>query len=193
MYIKLDVVMEYRELDEFEDMLEDEDYLLTKDKIFKDRRIQEFNGNLEAFTMLYYFYYKMDKYGYLFNDEKAFWDFKKVFENKAFLILQMAHRVRAFSLRRGRKMHYMKNAWIWKEEAVYNYINSGIYHGCPVLMVTWNNKDEELRGKWGLIVGIRRDEEKIFVKIFNGKDFFERDLSRWVRSKSLYKGLAYFR
>lgn len=185
--------MEYRELDGFEEMLEDENFLMCKEKIFKTKKSKEANGNLEAFIMLYYFYYKMDKYGYLFANEEAIKDFKRVFYNRPFLIYQMAHRVRAFSLRRGKKMHFMKNAWIWREESIYDYINSGIYYNCPVVMLTWNNKNEKVKNKWWLIVGIKRDKQKIFVKLFNGKNFFEIDFSRWIKSKSLYKGLAYFR
>lgn len=90
-------------------------------------------------------------------------------------------------------MHFMKNAWIWREESIYDYINSGIYYNCPVIMLTWNNKNEKVKNKWWLIVGIKRDKQKIFVKLFNGENFFEIDFSRWIKSKSLYKGLAYFR
>ncbi|WP_055078146.1 hypothetical protein [Lagierella massiliensis] len=37
--------MEYRELDGFEEMLEDENFLMFKEKIFKTKKSKETNGN----------------------------------------------------------------------------------------------------------------------------------------------------
>ncbi|MDO5017805.1 MAG: hypothetical protein Q4E02_00740 [Lagierella massiliensis] len=185
--------MDNETLDDFKDFLEDKDFIKNKNKLFANKKTQKFDGNLEVFIMLYYLYLKIDKYKYLFSDEEALRDFKKIFNKKAFTVFQMAHRIRSFTSKRGRKLHFMKNSWFFREDAVYHYIKAGLYYNTPVLMISWNNKDKIISKQWNLIVGIKKTEEDILAKLYNGKDFFEVNLSYWIKSKSLYKGIAYFR
>ncbi|WP_300409916.1 hypothetical protein [Lagierella sp.] len=185
--------MEYIELEEFDEFLEDKNYIFLRDRLFFKDDLKRFNGNLQVFTMLYYLYYKFEKYDYLFKDmEEAIEDFKRIFDKKAYCILQMTHRVRTFSSKRGRTLHYMKNTWKWNEESVYDYVKGGLYYNYPCLMVTWNHEDIFIKRNWNLIVGIKKEDSKIVAKLYNGKVFFKINISKWIKSNSLYKGIAYF-
>ncbi len=185
--------MKYTKLNNFREFLEDENYLRLREKLFPKGEEKKFNGNLQVFTLLYYLYIKFDKYKYLFEEEdKAIADFKNIFNKKAYCILQMTHRIRTFSTKEGRTLHYMKNSWKWNEESVYDYVRGGLYYNYPCLMVTWNHEDIFIKRNWNLIVRISKEESRIVAELYNGKVFFKINLSTWIKSDSLYKGIAYF-
>lgn len=75
---------------------------------------------------------------------------------------------------------------------VVNFIKSGLESNCPVMMLTWNNKNKELKYHWTTITGYIKDSKGSYIIISNWGEEKRVSLDEWVNKRSLYKGLIYF-
>lgn len=73
------------------------------------------------------------------------------------------------------------------------YIKKALSNNCPILMITWNTKVENLKNHWVTITGYYRTttgEHFLITSNWGRKEVFS--LDKWLGNKSFYKGLLYF-
>lgn len=155
-------------------------------------------GTLEAADMLIYMSKYHEEYSCIYNDGVSYDEFVNElinfgnFKNKT--VLQMNRNVKKFSASKGKKLHLMKSYWKWNINSVYEYIKSGIFSKSPVLMVTWNNNNKNVRNRWFCIVGVKKySTGRIEMETSNTEGEYIFDLEQWLNSRSLYKGLIYYK
>ncbi len=155
-------------------------------------------GTLEAADMLIYMSEFHEEYSCIYKEGISYEDFVKElntfknFNNKT--VLHMNRNIKKFSASKGKKLHLMKSYWKWNTNSVYEYIKSGIFSKSPVLMVTWNNKDKNIRNRWFCIIGVKKySTGKIEIETSNTEGEYIFELDWWTNSKSLYKGLIYYK
>ncbi|WP_100065188.1 hypothetical protein [Miniphocaeibacter massiliensis] len=162
------------------------------------------SGLIAAANMLIYISKVNKEYNMLFDKELNYENYMefatylqkciRVTPLGIFTVYQMNRGIRKFTNIKGKKMHLMKNYWKWNSESAFEYIKSGLFSNNPVLMMTWNSKIEELKNRWVCITEIRRyDNGKLEVTVLNYGEKRIYDLNEWINSKSLYKGLIYYK
>lgn len=79
-----------------------------------------------------------------------------------------------------------------KSETI-EYIKDGLRKNYPIMMLTWNTNQRNLKYHWVTITGYYKDiEEKNYILTSNWAKKENFSLDEWFDDKSLYKGLVYF-
>lgn len=109
-------------------------------------------------------------------------------------VLQMNRKIKKYSNKKGKKLHFMKNYWKWNLESIYEYIKSGIFSNSPILMITWNFPEKDFRNNWIFIIGLKKYEDNtVSILVIDKGERKEYSLNDWIEGKSLYKGLMYYK
>jgi hypothetical protein len=81
--------------------------------------------------------------------------------------------------------------WIFDVKDGSKFIRGGLAQGTPVLLLTWNYSDRELRNHWVTVTGwdVIYGEEYMTVSNWGKKKTYSYD--KWVGERSLLKGAIY--
>lgn len=77
---------------------------------------------------------------------------------------------------------------------IIEFIKNALREDYPLMMVTWNSETRRLKNHWITITGYSIDKNgNSFIKTSNWGRCESFSLDKWLDSRSLYKGLVYFK
>jgi len=93
---------------------------------------------------------------------------------------------------KGIQMMPCTKKWFFNVKDGSSFIRGGLAQGTPVLLLTWNYSDRELRNHWVTVTGwdVVYGEEYMTVSNWGKKKTYSYD--NWVSERSLLKGALYF-
>lgn len=77
---------------------------------------------------------------------------------------------------------------------IVEFIKNALRKDYPILMLTWNTSESHLKNHWVTITGFFKDKEGtnfIVTSNWGRREVF--NLDKWLKERSLYKGLIYFK
>lgn len=99
--------------------------------------------------------------------------------------------IRKYAKKNGMSLVAQNYNFTWKIRNIVTYIIGAIANGYPVLMLTLNHKNPDVKFHWVTITAIYYDDSwKIECSNWGAKRVY--DLEKWFKEKSLYKGLIYY-
>lgn len=105
-------------------------------------------------------------------------------------IRKMENSIRKFANDRGVDLKsYSKRIVLNKEDAS-NFIKQALLEGYPVLLLTWNSLEPELKNHWVTVTGWQEIEGEEFMIVSNWGEKKSYSYTKWIKEKSI-KGLLY--
>ena len=106
-------------------------------------------------------------------------------------LFPMNNGIRKYAKKNGMSLVAQNYNFTWKIRNIVTYIIGAIANGYPVLMLTLNHKNPDVKFHWVTITSIYYDDSwKIECSNWGTKRVY--DLEKWFKEKSLYKGLIYY-
>lgn len=106
-------------------------------------------------------------------------------------LFPMNNGIRKYAKKNGMSLVAQNYNFTWKIRNIVTYIIGAIANGYPVLMLTLNHKNPDVKFHWVTITSIYYDDcWKIECSNWGVKRVY--DLEKWFKQKSLYKGLIYY-
>jgi hypothetical protein len=82
--------------------------------------------------------------------------------------------------------------WIFNQKDRSNFIKEAILKGHPVLLLTWNFPDPQLKNHWVTVTGWEEIDGEEFIIVSNWGYKKTYSYTKWMNERSFYKGALYF-
>ncbi|PID82532.1 MAG: hypothetical protein CSB16_00810 [Clostridiales bacterium] len=80
----------------------------------------------------------------------------------------------------------------FSKNTVLEYVGASLDRDIPVVMITWNNRNSDLRNHWITITGLYSESGTNLMVTSNWGEKRTYDFDEWYDSFSLYKGIVAF-
>ncbi|MDY0236123.1 MAG: hypothetical protein RBR71_08850 [Gudongella sp.] len=93
---------------------------------------------------------------------------------------------------KGGHLKAYSKIWIFCHRDRTEFIKEAILNGYPVLLLTWNFPDPQLKNHWVIVTGWEEIDSEEFMVVSNWGYKKTYSYTNWINQKSLFKGALYF-
>ena len=107
-------------------------------------------------------------------------------------IRKMRNGILNFAASKGILLKPYSKIWIFSKKDSSDFIKKAILQGHPVLLLTWNFPDPQLKNHWVTVTGWNEKDGEEFIMVSNWGYRRTYSYTKWNNEKSLFKGALYF-